>query len=1134
MKRTVGMLMLVVGMVSASLGVSVIDADFTSPDYSDGDLAGQQSWAEMQLSWPKAFSVDAAAGVAATAPYAGSFNPTNGNHVYLNSSLGNAAADEWDGTVDFKLSTTPMAGVTNNDENVANIGNVHSVYDIGLTRSDTTNYLNTTQGEDIALVVRVENPGGLVVQFSGNNVIADSFSMDDAGWDPENSNAAGADFETDTIRMTWNLRKTTIDQTYKGTAVLSNLTTAAVSTFSLADADNFTTKSNLYASASVFLAMGHNASADRNGTDISPNESLVDIAIESLIVDQSSGVAAVLTAPALTAEGSDQTVELSWKGDPEATGYTVKRSSVEGGPYSTTVGTTNGTGMVDTAGLVNGQLYYYIVTASRAGSADVDSNEAIGEPNTAVTGTILDDVHFTTTEGFANNIDLAGQQGWRAAANTGPQAFMVTDADGAGYADTEPYEASFKPSLSDGDAFGNYVYLNKLMSNNVGDEWTGSTTLQLKIDPLPGQWVTNIVEGVTNIAETATIVAHQSPYAWGLTTEVDKDNALRDQAGESHDALMLIRLNSEGQIYVNFGGNFLANQQMVALTPAQAGWDPSWAVTTNAAPDFETDPMTIDWKFRKTLDAGVYYGEASVTIGGTTYANAVSGYYLSNTMEDLYPAELARFSMGHYRRAGEGGTIINVAIDALSLTKADSQPPQLAAPGTVSGEGSDTTAIISWFAGTEVSSYSVYRAYDNDGAYTQLTNGLTELTYTDTDGLVNGTTYFYKVASDYGIYGEVLSDWVPVRPLGRGAAAQWGPSGAIVTTSVNPTFAETQVPTAGGTIEFRIGNGVDGTMWTDGVGTYNMNVVPSLWGISQLFQLPGSSINPYNWQMRNSAPFDYVRLRTKDQTDAAVEVHSVLIWTETGGGVNLTGQSASFDLSLQGIALGGPVHAALRNGASDWYVSQSGITSAGPLEIPDVGSELWAPLVAATSTSTNMMTVIGASFAAAPAFNDVQAVGFFHDNGRNTHVDSFRLVVGEQPTTMQLWTDSQGIYNADAAADADPDMDGVDNIYEWGLFGDPADPASKGQAPQYAGVDATGTNILFVTPRKMNEPKPVYTVMETPYLLYGAAWTNNSGTYVETGIGPNLGGSFGEYKWVTNAIPTDIDVKFIGLNVQEP
>jgi hypothetical protein len=82
-----------------------------------------------------------------------------------------------------------------------------------------------------------------------------------------------------------------------------------------------------------------------------------------------------LPAPAgLTASGGLAQVSLSWSAVSGATGYTVLRSTVSGGPY-TPVGTTSNTSFTDSA-VADGTTYYYVVEATNAGGTSAASNEA--------------------------------------------------------------------------------------------------------------------------------------------------------------------------------------------------------------------------------------------------------------------------------------------------------------------------------------------------------------------------------------------------------------------------------------------------------------------------------------------------------------------------------------------------------------------------------------------------------------------------------------------------------------------------------------------------------------------------------------------------------------------------------------
>jgi hypothetical protein len=83
-----------------------------------------------------------------------------------------------------------------------------------------------------------------------------------------------------------------------------------------------------------------------------------------------TGVAATLT--------SNGQVKLSWAASVNATSYNVKQATVSGGTYTTS---TNVTGLVYTnTGLVNGTLYYFVVSATNSFGESANSIEASARP----------------------------------------------------------------------------------------------------------------------------------------------------------------------------------------------------------------------------------------------------------------------------------------------------------------------------------------------------------------------------------------------------------------------------------------------------------------------------------------------------------------------------------------------------------------------------------------------------------------------------------------------------------------------------------------------------------------------------------------------------------------------------------
>ena len=85
-----------------------------------------------------------------------------------------------------------------------------------------------------------------------------------------------------------------------------------------------------------------------------------------------------LAPTGLTATSGNQQISLAWTGSLAATAYQVKRSTTNGGPY-TTVGTPTTTSFTDT-GLTNGTIYYYVVSAVNSAGASANSNQVFDEP----------------------------------------------------------------------------------------------------------------------------------------------------------------------------------------------------------------------------------------------------------------------------------------------------------------------------------------------------------------------------------------------------------------------------------------------------------------------------------------------------------------------------------------------------------------------------------------------------------------------------------------------------------------------------------------------------------------------------------------------------------------------------------
>ena len=111
-----------------------------------------------------------------------------------------------------------------------------------------------------------------------------------------------------------------------------------------------------------------------------------------------------------------------------------------------------------------------------------------------------------------------------------------------------------------------------------------------------------------------------------------------------------------------------------------------------------------------------------------------------------------------------------------------------------------------------------------------------------------------------------------------------------------------------------------------------------------------------------------------------------------------------------------------------------------------------------------------------------------------------------------------------------PDGDALNNLYEWGLGGDPTNGTDIGHVPTYGIGNNGGTNVLeYVYPKRNNADilGLTYHLEQNTDLITGT-WTNDN--YLVGGTGT----LDGEFNSVTNTVPTTTeDVQFLKLIIQD-
>ena len=105
---------------------------------------------------------------------------------------------------------------------------------------------------------------------------------------------------------------------------------------------------------------------------------------------------------------------------------------------------------------------------------------------------------------------------------------------------------------------------------------------------------------------------------------------------------------------------------------------------------------------------------------------------------------------------------------------------------------------------------------------------------------------------------------------------------------------------------------------------------------------------------------------------------------------------------------------------------------------------------------------------------------------------------------------------------ADSDGDGLNNLTEYALGGNSADPQDRGTLPVLA---KSAGGLAYVHPQRSDDSSLIYRV-ETATNLVSGIWTNAGYTIT----GTNVTGHTLDY--VTNAVDTAAGVRFIRLNIE--
>jgi hypothetical protein len=270
----------------------------------------------------------------------------------------------------------------------------------------STAYQDDADGADWAAITKpilfhahlaARELGGRPGMFTGDNTISFALDLTDAADTTRVLATPRADAIFDGVTEETDLYDdailTTVDTISKvgdpgtGAEVISDLTnaTAVTSAHGIVfwDAGSTNGAELTLAGKRAFFAMKNTGAPEALDTLTEDGQVVLGNLIDELLV---SAPVVFLPPSGLTAKSGITEIDLSWTATTGAVSYNVKRSEVQGGPYTTisTPGTVTGTTYTDT-GLTNGTTYYYVVSAvNGAATVSGDSAEASTYPVDAI------------------------------------------------------------------------------------------------------------------------------------------------------------------------------------------------------------------------------------------------------------------------------------------------------------------------------------------------------------------------------------------------------------------------------------------------------------------------------------------------------------------------------------------------------------------------------------------------------------------------------------------------------------------------------------------------------------------------------------------------------------------------------
>lgn len=487
----------------------------------------------------------------------------------------------------------------------------------------------------------------------------------------------------------------------------------------------------------------------------------------------------VPSAPqSVIATGGSGSVSLSWSaptsdGGAAITGYNIYRGTTSGGESATPIASNVGTPNYTDRSVTNGTQYFYTVAAVNSVGASAVSAEAAATP-TAVQATAPSPPRNLTASGSTGSVRLS----WTAPISDGGSAitgYSVYRGTLAGGESPTPVATRVTGTSFTDSALvnGTTYYYQVTAVNAVGTSTPSneaSATPQAAVPTAPQglaasggnglitlSWSAPTSDGDSSITGynvfrgTAPGAEPLTPIATGLTVTGYTDHTV--VSGTTY-YYKVTASNAVGPSPMS--NEVSASPQVAATAPSPpqnlmaSGSNGSVRLLWTAPTSNGGSAITSYNVYRGTAPGGESPTPAITGVTGTSFtdtslANGTTYYYEVTAVNAVSPS-----------------TASNEA-SATPLATAPTVPQSLAASG---GNG---VLTLSWSApasdgGSSITGYNVYRGMAPGAeSTTPIATGVTLTGYTDS-GVVNGTTYYYKVTATNAVGPSAMSNEASATP----------------------------------------------------------------------------------------------------------------------------------------------------------------------------------------------------------------------------------------------------------------------------------------------------------------------------------------------------------------------------------